>query len=356
MTFRDGVLTTFHWLDDWRICYRLTRVERRLRRVADSSGVRQQTLDMLHEYRQQREYPRNHEVPRYYSPCFIDPDDRLCAVAYLMIETGAAAPAKIIASTENYARIHDMEFNGLAGWAKQVGLSVDELAQIQPSYPCKEYAVILSFFSVVTLPITLSLLSHDNLMVRGLATVMVFMGVVVLGVGVLSVFTNLQKKHKQTRIKQASSIQELRLFLQDNDFGIFMSAVNRLGDFGADAIPVVVEVLNNGGNCYVVRALLKIDDLQVLSVLENLLWSGRPECYREVMNTLASIRKPETIPILTKALKHHDSLVRRIAADNMRKKKVVSALPDLMPLLEDQDETVQSRAQRAITFLQSEQE
>ncbi len=58
----------------------------------------------------------------------------MCAVGHLLITSQQSQLASHIAQTANEARIRDMAIPELAQWATQVGLSVDELALIQPSY------------------------------------------------------------------------------------------------------------------------------------------------------------------------------------------------------------------------------
>ena len=97
--------------------------------------ARQRNLDQLRAYRRRKEYPRNLHTPTNYVPCFMDHEGRLCAVAHLMHASGATAAVREIAHTANYARLAQMHHDGLDDWAATSGLTMAELARIQPQYP-----------------------------------------------------------------------------------------------------------------------------------------------------------------------------------------------------------------------------
>lgn len=73
-------------------------------------------------------------------PVFIDEGQRACAVADLMIHSGAGALARRIAREQNYAYLPDIKTPGVASWAAQWGLTLDECAMIQPAYPCQLFS------------------------------------------------------------------------------------------------------------------------------------------------------------------------------------------------------------------------
>lgn len=72
----------------------------------------------------------------YLSPVFIDEQGRSCAVAYLMIESGAQVLAEGVAELENLAYVPEIIAPGVAQWIEGSGLDVEECAMIQPSYGC----------------------------------------------------------------------------------------------------------------------------------------------------------------------------------------------------------------------------
>jgi len=127
-------------LEDARLRFQLRSVEGYLRRkegsalTADAASARQQQLDQLRAYWQAGQFPRRRGAADRTAPCFLDHAGRVCAVGHLLITSQQVPLAYRIAQTANEARIRDMAVPALAQWAAQVGLSVDELALIQPAY------------------------------------------------------------------------------------------------------------------------------------------------------------------------------------------------------------------------------
>lgn len=158
-------------IEVWRLQRRLSRVERRLRAVnitqlnhlsPEQQAARAANLDRLHVYWRAGLFPRNTDrLVRV--PCFIDRDGRACAVGALIIASGNELLAQRINAAAHNARIRDMAVPGLDGWVAQSGLSVDELAQIQPGY---DPAAFLTLFNLVYIPIFLMLTGVNALMTR----------------------------------------------------------------------------------------------------------------------------------------------------------------------------------------------
>lgn len=100
----------------------------------DQRAARGRCLDALCAYRRAGAFPRNaHELTRA-APCFIDADGRRCAVASLLDVTGRPELALGVARTSNTARVREMDRAPLAAWAGEMGLTIDELARVQPTY------------------------------------------------------------------------------------------------------------------------------------------------------------------------------------------------------------------------------
>jgi hypothetical protein len=133
--------TISRWVAKRQTAFHLWCAETELGAAATSNWPRsmqekrERTLDLLHKYRQRGEFPENSHEPAACAPCFIDSAGRQCAVAFLMIETGAQAEAAKIARDANFAQIEDMHFDELDKWAGGSGLTKMELARIQPDYP-----------------------------------------------------------------------------------------------------------------------------------------------------------------------------------------------------------------------------
>lgn len=98
-------------------------------------AARTRHLDTLRAYWQAGIFPRNTASPSHRIPVFIDDDGRSCAVAHLMMADGHADAAYAIADRENLAYVPDMTSPELARWLPTTGLTAQEAAWIQPSYP-----------------------------------------------------------------------------------------------------------------------------------------------------------------------------------------------------------------------------
>jgi hypothetical protein len=127
-----------------RVRAHLRRVERALRRQPIpqlSPGLRMargQHLDTLRSYWKQGRFARNFDRPGEQAPCFIDRGGHVCAVAHLLIESGQAPLAAQVAATANNAYIAEIHAPAFDDWVAGSGLTKEELARIQPSYPSIE--------------------------------------------------------------------------------------------------------------------------------------------------------------------------------------------------------------------------
>ncbi|MEM7165056.1 MAG: dockerin type I repeat-containing protein [Planctomycetota bacterium] len=94
---------------------------------------RAQCIELLVAYREAGCFPRNLDRPGL-TPIFIDDRGTACAVAHLMIQTGAAPVAERVAQTQNLAYVPEIRVAGVVEWAAESGLSLEECALIQPAY------------------------------------------------------------------------------------------------------------------------------------------------------------------------------------------------------------------------------
>jgi hypothetical protein len=126
--------------DRVRIGAHLARVEVQLRRrdvsdlTARQRAARLRNIERLRAYRERGVYPRNEDFPGELVPYFVDDRGVHCAVAGLVAESGEEALVERVVALHNNARVREMQIPALATWAEQQGLTVDELALIQPSY------------------------------------------------------------------------------------------------------------------------------------------------------------------------------------------------------------------------------
>ena len=94
---------------------------------------RQQHLAILEEYWQLRNCPRNYYLP-FRNPVFIDHEGRYCAVGYLMLKSGKKEFCEAVQRNSNFIKIRQIQSQEFDQWQHQSGLSLDELAWIQPYY------------------------------------------------------------------------------------------------------------------------------------------------------------------------------------------------------------------------------
>lgn len=120
-----------------RISTHLKYVLQQLRAKQDYTGdslARAENLAHLEEYIASQSFPSNFSHADKRRPCFKDDDGRWCAVGYLILKTAGAAEAERINQKFRFHYLLDMEDAALLAWQKQSGLSLVELAMIQPSY------------------------------------------------------------------------------------------------------------------------------------------------------------------------------------------------------------------------------
>lgn len=95
--------------------------------------ARNNNLDHLRQYWQINTYPINNKTVKR-NPVFIDDYNTFCAVGYLIKTSGHEPLARKIAATNNLAYLRDMRITELNQWVNNCGLTLDELAWIQPGY------------------------------------------------------------------------------------------------------------------------------------------------------------------------------------------------------------------------------
>ncbi len=94
---------------------------------------RQQMLKLLKQYIHNDIFP-SQQAYRGRRPHFIDEQGRLCAVGYLIEQTAGLPLAQKINKHYSYAYLPEMHLPELTTWVKTSGLTLQELAMIQPTY------------------------------------------------------------------------------------------------------------------------------------------------------------------------------------------------------------------------------
>ncbi len=95
---------------------------------------RQLQIRRLKEYAQAGKFPKNtgFSLAR---PIFVDASNTACAVGHLMRESGAHAIVENVRASNNFVRVLDLEYGSVTDWILQSGLTQEEAALIQPTYP-----------------------------------------------------------------------------------------------------------------------------------------------------------------------------------------------------------------------------
>jgi len=95
---------------------------------------RARVLDLLHQYWNEGVFPSNYEKEGQRAPCFIDDDNKICAVGYLVEHTVGRQVAEEINRTYQYSFIEDMKSITVVDWMRENALTREECAMIQPTY------------------------------------------------------------------------------------------------------------------------------------------------------------------------------------------------------------------------------
>lgn len=168
--------------EDLRIQTHLEYVENLLRQknISDVSPAlyktRLQLLDLLHNYWVTGIFPRNYDDKENRKPCFIDKDDRICAVGYLIEKTAGRQIAEDINHKHQYQTLLSMNDKTVDRWIETSGLSKDECAMIQPTYGGLPAATYSNNYITPVYGITSSVLGGLNLSLNTLNAVQLSTG------------------------------------------------------------------------------------------------------------------------------------------------------------------------------------
>lgn len=94
---------------------------------------RHKNLASLLQYAQTGRFPVNNKIAKR-NPVFIDDFETFCAVGYLIKVSGYEWISREIQQHENLLYVKQIQNPNLKNWSAHCGLSVDELAWIQPGY------------------------------------------------------------------------------------------------------------------------------------------------------------------------------------------------------------------------------
>jgi hypothetical protein len=123
-----------------RIRTHLEFVEAKLRKVNTENVSltarrnRAELLDRLHDYWTANKFPSPSIQYEGRKPCFIDSDGTICAVGHLIEMASGRPVAEYINTKYQYEYLLEMNDPLIDNWASEHGFSLEELAQIQPTY------------------------------------------------------------------------------------------------------------------------------------------------------------------------------------------------------------------------------
>jgi hypothetical protein len=92
-------------------------------------------LTRLRAYRDRGLFPLNNGQAGAPTPVFVDGNDTACAVGHLIRMSGRRSEVAAIARANNLVYISDETQGPLAQWVLESGLTIEEAALIQPTYP-----------------------------------------------------------------------------------------------------------------------------------------------------------------------------------------------------------------------------
>ncbi|MBP9812597.1 hypothetical protein KBC86_04390 [Candidatus Gracilibacteria bacterium] len=95
---------------------------------------REHQIKVLESYGKNGVFPKNTNHPGEMVPYFRDTYSTLCAVGYLMWESGEKELVNTIVDSNNHIRVMEISGGPAREWMEKNGLSQEECAEIQPSY------------------------------------------------------------------------------------------------------------------------------------------------------------------------------------------------------------------------------
>lgn len=157
-----------------RLQTHLQYVEKQLRNKDLSSLSNEQKknrtklLDILNEYWKAGIFPKNYDYADQRIPCFIDKDGNICAVGYLIERSAGRKVAEAINQKYKYEYVLAMDDPTVDEWILSSGLSKEECAMIQPSYPWHNTGSQVDNYISSTYGVSSAVLSGVNLSINTL--------------------------------------------------------------------------------------------------------------------------------------------------------------------------------------------
>ena len=110
-------------------------LEKRAATKPELQARRKQILAAFDEYIAKGTTPKNDHLP-WRTPVFIDDENTICAVGYLIERTVGRGVAEKVAATHRYSYLEEIAaaMPEVATWVETSGFTLDELSTIQPGY------------------------------------------------------------------------------------------------------------------------------------------------------------------------------------------------------------------------------
>ena len=145
LSFFENIFTK---IEQFRIRTHLRIVEQELRRKNvkhlsfELQQEREKNISRLHDYWLEGLYPKNPDFNKR-TPYFKDYSGTLCAMAYLIAQSGHENLVNQVARTNNNIYINDIHSGPVIDWINKSGLTKAEAARVQPTYgPCGDFSLI----------------------------------------------------------------------------------------------------------------------------------------------------------------------------------------------------------------------
>lgn len=140
--------------------------------TSEQRQARSMHLSRLREYRERGVFPHNHDFPGERRPYFVDEHGVLCAMAYLISESGRDDIVQLVKQSRNNATVLELAADPtigpvLAAWLEEAGMTVAEAQRVQPAYGdyeltieeediSTEYAIASAFVTGSNLALTIA--------------------------------------------------------------------------------------------------------------------------------------------------------------------------------------------------------
>lgn len=112
------------------------------------AAKRQQQMNRIRDYMNRGRFPLNEGHCPDVTPVFVDRHGTHCAVAHLMRSDGLDTEVARIVKADNLVRVSNVKDGGMFDWIRTSGLTQEEVAMAQPTYPDNPVEGIRTFWDI----------------------------------------------------------------------------------------------------------------------------------------------------------------------------------------------------------------